>query len=378
MPDGDKLRILYVVPPTRTFAGIERVIDEICAELATARRDTLAVDVLYTSRYADHEPETRPYTTIQTEPKSRRGLMATVRRIAKAKPYDLIVVPQVEATVIFWVACLGLGRKFVCYLHGNPDVEARSTKARILFAMMSSVVVHRLAAVFAISPAQMKFFQRSFPSKTPHFWVPNPIREFANVRPKPLSADGTVTFVNVGRFSYQKGQDVLVRAFATVNRARPQTRLKIVGYGPEESQIVAQIAALGLTDSVVIEHHPHDPRPALEASDIYVSSSRWEGWSLAICEALRFGLPVVATNCDFGPGDILVDERLGQLVPNGDEDGLARAMVSACDSINAQKAHAAFRIAAMNRYSAANVVVEHANALIAAAQGNRKSRLTQA
>jgi glycosyltransferase involved in cell wall biosynthesis len=372
-----RLRILYILPPTPTFAGIERVIDEVCAELARTCGDRFQIDVLYTSQYEGHDPKSRPYASIQARPRSRLGLMSAVRQTVRAKPYDLVVVPQVEATVVFWFACLGLNRKFILYIHGNPALEGRSAKARFLFMLMRRFLIGRLAAVFAISPKQMAYFKQAFPSKTPHFWVPNPVRRFRDRPFKKIADSGVTTFLNIGRFCYQKGQDILVRAFADVRSARPLARLRLVGYGAEKAQLETLISSLGLTGAVSLEYYPDEPSPALESSDIYVSSSRWEGWSLAICEALRFGLPVIATDCDFGPSDILVDERLGQLVKPDDEKALSAAMISACDNINAAREHARFRIDAIDRYSAENIVGDHAAALQAAAQRSRRAPTRQ-
>lgn len=361
------LKILYIVPPTKTYAGIERVIDEICDVLASTYRDQLSIDVLYTSRFPDHPIENRAYNIIQTETKSRRSLLTTIRRVVSGKKYHLVVVPQVEATVVSWVASLGLGRKFVTYLHGNPNLEMRSGRARFLFGLMKTIVLHRLAGVFGIAPKQIASFKANFPSKTPHYWVPNPVRKFEAVE-SPQRDSAVVTYVNVGRFSYQKGQDILLSAFAKLRALRPNVRLKVVGYGAEEADIRASIARLDLQDHVAIEHYPDNPRPALIASDVYVSTSRWEGWSLAICEALRFGLPVVSTDCDFGPSDILTDTRLGRLVPTGDEDALVNAMLTYHDNLRAEQQHAAYRRTFIERFNVETVVHMHAQALTAAAK----------
>jgi len=114
-----------------------------------------------------------------------------------------------------------------------------------------------------------------------------------------------------------------------------------------------------------IEHHPDNPQVALSRSDVYVSTSRWEGWSLAICEALRFGLPVIATDCEFGPSDILTDQRLGLLVPLQEEDKLVNAMLYYCDNLNVEKAYSDYRKGYIDRYSAEKVVHVHADALTA-------------
>jgi glycosyltransferase involved in cell wall biosynthesis len=361
-----RLKVLYILPPTRSYAGIERVIDEICSEIAGRYGGEIDLDVLYTSAYkgANDHPA---YNKIQHCVRGRLDLMRTVRRVARRKDYQLVVVPQVESTVLYWLSCLGTGKKFVLYLHGNPRCEMSHLKAKIMFFVMRTVVLRRLAAVFGTSPKQLRSFRALFPHRAPHFWVPNPVRTFDDADQQRPPGEG-VTFVKVGRFAYQKGHDILLRAFAQVHAARGQARLVLVGYGADEPALRAQITALGLDEAVRIAYLPHSPGPALAAADVYVSASRWEGWSLAICEALRFGLPVVATDCEFGPSDILTDPRLGRLTPPGDEAALAAGMIHYCDHLEEARADAAFRRAYVQRFDAGAVVHVHAEALAAAAR----------
>ncbi|MCS3742182.1 glycosyltransferase [Rhizobium sp. BK661] len=364
-PRGSALKILYIQPGTQSFAGIERVVDTICSNLTERYTDDFDIDVLYTSEH-HNRPSERSYHTIDRRPRGRLQLMTTFRDVIKSKKYDLIVVPQIEPTVIAMASCLGIKRNFVVHLHGNPKRERSHLKARILFFLMKTFFLRRTAYVFGTSPRQLSSFREMFGSKVPQCWVPNPVRKFD--RPEALGGEpGCVTFVNVGRFSHQKGQDILVRAFAEVYKQRKNTRLKIVGHGAGEEDLRRDIERLQLQDVVSIEHHPNDPYPALSTSDIYVSTSRWEGWSLAICEALRFGLPVIATDCEFGPSDILVDGKLGRLVDPDGGPSLVAAMIDYCDDIILAKGDSDFRKSFIDQYSEEKVVEVHATALRAAA-----------
>jgi|GEM_PF-818666 len=366
-----KLKVLYVQPATRFFAGIERVVDEVCCELASKYGDAFEIDVLYLSRFKNFEVKDKPYHHFQMETQGRWDLVRNLRKVIGGKPYDLVVIPQVEPTVIAWFTCLGLGRKFAMHLHGNPRLEQSHFKAKVLFFIMKTIVLSRLAAVFGTSPKQLETFKTMFPSSVPHFWTPNPVRAFDDDEAAVPRDDNVVTFVKVGRFAYQKGQDILIDAFSKLYEQRRNVRLKIVGYGAGEDGIRSQIARLNLQDVVSVEHHPHSPQIPLSQSDVYVSTSRWEGWSLAICEALRFGLPVVSTDCEFGPSDILVDERLGQLVPLPGGDELVDAMLYYCDNIETERAHSEYRKEYVERFSSGEVVHVHAKALGAAARGRR-------
>jgi len=362
------LKILYIVPATKTYAGIERVIDEICSELADKYQHAFEIDVLHLSYYKNYVVKERKYNKIQEDVTSRRSLIHVVRKVVRSKNYDLVVVPQVEATVMSWFSCFGLQRKFVLYLHGNPHLERSHTKARILFYIMDKIVLHRLAGVFGTSPKQIESFKAMYPSAVSHYWVPNPVRKFDAAAKQPNTDSESITFVNVGRFSYQKGQDILLRSFAKLYERRKNVKLRLVGYGDSEPELRDTIKRLGLETIVSIEHHPESPQVALSGSDVYVSTSRWEGWSLAICEALRSGLPVVATDCEFGPSDILTDQRLGLLVPPQEEDELVRAMLYYCDNLHVENSYSDYRKNFINRYSAEKIVHIHADALTLVAQ----------
>lgn len=363
-----KLKLLYIQPGTKSFAGIERVIDSVCTELVTQYQSEFDVDVLYTSIHKNYPVEPRKYNAIRQVAENRRMLLSIIRKTVKRNGYDLVIVPQIEPTVICWFACIGLNQKFAMHLHGNPSLERSHVKAKIMFFVMEKFILRHLSYVFGTSPRQLDAFDAMFASKVPRFWVPNPVRHFEDIAEDARDEARPVAFVNVGRFAYQKGQDILVDAFAKLYRQRTNVRLTLVGHGDDEPALREQVGRLGLTEVVTIEYHPTNPQAALSASDVYVSTSRWEGWSLAICEALRFGLPVVSTDCDFGPSDILTDRRLGMLVSPSNEDELVDAMKYYCDNIAREREFSQYRKAAIDVYSVERVVHTHAEALRLAAQ----------
>lgn len=373
MLDGKRLKILYVQPGTSSFAGIERVVDSICSSLMDKYSDLFDVDVLYTSVHKNKPTERRKYNVIEAIARSRIDLMRKFRQVVGAKDYDLVVVPQIEPTVICMASCIGIRRNFAVHLHGNPRLERSHIKAKILFLMMKLFFLRHIASVFGTSPRQLAAFRAMFGSGTPDYWLPNPVRTF-DLGQIETRSQSEIVFVNVGRFCLQKGQDILLNAFSALYKVRKNARLKIVGYGAGEISIREDIKRLDLEEAVVIEHHPDNPQPALSTSDVYVSTSRWEGWSLAITEALRFGLPVIATDCEFGPSDILVDDRLGRLVPIDDNDKLVEAMIYYCDNVRSEQMHATFRQSYVDRFSPERVVDVHAEALLFAASGVRNTQ----
>jgi glycosyltransferase involved in cell wall biosynthesis len=358
-----KLRVLYLQPGTTIFAGVERVVDTICTELSINHGDEFAVDVLRVSQHRCYPPEPRRYTSLMRPVTSRLGLMWTFRQVVQEKSYDLVVVPQIDPTVIFWFSRLGIRQRIAMHLHGNPRREVGHLKAKILFFLLRHLVLRRITAVFGTSPQQLKSFRQDFNCDRPMFWVPNPVRDFEvpSGFDKPESA--TINFVNVGRYDFQKGQDILIDAFAELYARRKDVRLSLVGHGADEDALSGQIRRLGLSEVIKLEHHPDNPQQVLFASDVFVATSRWEGWSLVICEALRCGLPVVSTDCEFGPSDILVDPRLGRLVPPDDVEALVEAMEYYCDHLAHERQFAAFRREHIDQYSVEKTAKVHADAI---------------
>ncbi len=133
------------------------------------------------------------------------------------------------------------------------------------------------------------------------------------------------TLIAVGRISYEKGFDLLIRAHAKVLKRGIEHNLIIVGDGPHRGKLQDLVQRLEVTDSVFMPGYVENPYPLIKKASALVLSSRFEGLPSVIIEALALGKPVVATACG-GPVEILCDGRNGILVPPEDVDGLADGM----------------------------------------------------
>lgn len=131
--------------------------------------------------------------------------------------------------------------------------------------------------------------------------------------------------MTAGRLVPQKDHASLIRAFALSGLAG-RARLLILGEGPLERDLRRHIAGLGLEGDVLLGGFQPDIRPYLARASGFFLSSVFEGFAIVLAEALRQNLPVAAFDCPSGPREVLEDGRLGQLLPPGDVEGLARAM----------------------------------------------------
>ena len=139
----------------------------------------------------------------------------------------------------------------------------------------------------------------------------------------PEAANFAPYILAAGRLEPQKGFDLLIRAYAQL---RPAQKLVLVGQGKEEANLRALIRDLGLERDVMMVGFQENPYAWMRGAEVFVSSSRYEGFCRVIAEALAVGTPVVATDCPSGPKEVLQDGRYGVLVPNEDPDALAQGI----------------------------------------------------
>lgn len=131
------------------------------------------------------------------------------------------------------------------------------------------------------------------------------------------------TIVSVGRLTRQKSFDVLIKAMRVLHDKNLNYSLKILGEGPDFGQLQALIYELNMTEHIEMLGFKSNPYRHMNAADLFVLSSRYEGLPTVLVEALCIGVPIVSTDCNTGPREILQDGECGLLVPVGDVEKLA-------------------------------------------------------
>jgi glycosyltransferase involved in cell wall biosynthesis len=126
---------------------------------------------------------------------------------------------------------------------------------------------------------------------------------------------------------HQKGFDLLIEAFAIIASQNEQLRLAIAGEGPDLQLLRDLAARLDLAQRVSFLGPIKNLSAVMRKADVFVLSSRYEGFPNVLLEALASGVPVVSTDCPSGPREILGDGSLGLLVPCGSAKALAEAVM---------------------------------------------------
>jgi glycosyltransferase involved in cell wall biosynthesis len=157
-----------------------------------------------------------------------------------------------------------------------------------------------------------------------------------------LWGDAGQRILCAGSLKPQKNHKLLLRAFARIRQ--PGRKLMILGEGPLRPELERLAADLGIGDDLILPGFAVDPWPYYASASLFVLSSDWEGLPLVIPEALYAGLPIVCTDCESGPAELLDGGHYGTLVPCGDEIALAEAIEQALAASNepaSQRARAA-------------------------------------
>jgi glycosyltransferase involved in cell wall biosynthesis len=138
---------------------------------------------------------------------------------------------------------------------------------------------------------------------------------------------GKYHIASVGRLNYQKGFDLLLRAYKKSLRKTSNIHLTIVGDGPERTNLRELAGTLEMMDCVSFVGHQDNPFPLMAHADLFISCSRWEGLPNAVLEALACGTPVLAFDCPGGTGEVIREGQNGWLVPVGDLEAMSRKIV---------------------------------------------------
>lgn len=136
-----------------------------------------------------------------------------------------------------------------------------------------------------------------------------------------------VKFINVGRLSEEKGQTYLIKAFSIVHKEIPNSKLFILGEGLLKRELEAIINEYNLKEDVFLLGFQKNPYKYIKNSDFFVLSSIYEGLPTVLLETLACGIPIISTNCETGPKEILAGGKYGSLVKIMDSKALANKMI---------------------------------------------------
>ena len=149
-----------------------------------------------------------------------------------------------------------------------------------------------------------------------------------------FAKDGPPVLLSVGRLAGQKDLPTLISAFA-IARSKRELRLVLLGEknatAAGKGDIHSLIEGAGVTEDVALLGYDPNPIRYMARADLFLLSSRFEGFPNVLLEAVAAGCPVVSTDCPSGPFELLDGGRYGRLVPVGDPEAMAAAILASLD-----------------------------------------------
>jgi glycosyltransferase involved in cell wall biosynthesis len=290
------------------------------------------------------------------------GIWNNLRRIRALRSVLIQVKPDVavammnRANVLLAFAANGLaGLVAIGSEHTNPALVEPGRMWRFLQRWSYG----KLAAVTALTE-ESKIWLQSNTRAHRVVVIPNGIEwplpvQAPILAPESVDMKGRQVLLAVGRLDIVKGFDHLIEAFATLSGSFPDWILVILGEGPQRKRLEEQISQRRLNRQAFLPGVAGNIAEWYSCADLYVSTSRFEGFGNTLVEALAHALPVVSFDCDTGPRHIIRHGTDGFLVPTGDLSALTSALATLMKDTAMRHAFARRAVEARERFSVSRV-----------------------
>jgi glycosyltransferase involved in cell wall biosynthesis len=245
--------------------------------------------------------------------------------LLESKP-DIAIAMMATGCVTLALAARKTGTVPLGSVRSHPP--SRPTKA--VWRWMQSVTFGQLSAVVALTQTSAAWLAANTNSRRLEV-IPNPVicplpHNEPTIDPGTVCKGDRKIMLAAGRLAPEKRFDLLIEAFPSIAAQHENWDLVIVGDGAEREKLQALIRKSGLDSRIFLPGWAGNLADWYERADLYVMTSRFEGFPNTLAEAMAYGVPAVSFDCDTGPRDIIRDGKDGLLVPPGDTAALKNAL----------------------------------------------------
>lgn len=341
--------------------GAERVAVDLAGHWVAAGHEVMIVTQAAGEAYAVPPGVQRRVLGTDGAGGGLRGLLANLRRVRALRAVlrdfrpDLVLGIMTTSSILAVLAGWGLPLKVIATEHTHPPSQQISG----LWWRLRRWVYPRAARVVALTSGTADWLREHVPGSNLAV-IPNPVNwPLPRGTPQlaPPAVPGRRYLLAVGRLHADKGFGVLVDAYAQIAARHAGWDLVILGEGEERTALQARVDGHGLQARVVMPGRAGNVADWYEAADLYVLSSRFEGLSNSLQEAMASGLAAVSFDCDTGPREIIRDGEDGVLVrPVGDAGALAGALDTVMSDDVERRRMAGQALSVRQRFSAQHIL----------------------
>lgn len=337
-------RIAFFIPALYG-GGAERVTVNLLKGLAGKN---ICIDLVMSNAEGPYLEQVPKYVRIVDLQAGRviKSVLPLTKYLRIYKPYAL--VSHLSHANVIAISAVKLARtktKLIVVEH-DPVSQARFKLLRSYFVPPLMRLLYPLAdVVVAVSQGLANNLNKEFTlSENKVKVIYNPVVDEELIRKAKTSIEhpwfqkeSYPVFLAVGRLTLQKDFSNLIQAFSILRKSRP-ARLVILGEGEARTELELLAAKLGVAVDVSLPGFVENPYAYMYNASAFVLSSQWEALPTVLIEAMACGCPVIATDCPFGPREILEGEKYGYLVPTADPQALSIAMLNVLDDpLNREK-----------------------------------------
>ncbi|WP_051258410.1 glycosyltransferase [Atopococcus tabaci] len=324
---------MAVLVPSMAGGGAEKVVVNLLRNIDKEAFDVHLVLVRAEGPYMDLVPDSISMTDLNA-PRVRYALTKLIKTLNSIQP-ELIfsTLDELNLALVLVKPFLKQSPKLIVREANTPSktLSTLSSLDKTITQFLYRRFYPKADLIIAQCDAMKQDIIRTYnlPSeKITYIYNPLDIHDIRNKALKENPYDTrNINLLAVGRLSYQKGFDVLLRAFKHVLQEEPSARLTLLGEG-ELLEDLSQLAVdLQIDKQVDFSGFKKNPYPYYFHADTYVLSSRWEGFPNSLLEALACGTKVVATDCQSGPREILLNNDYGLLVEEENPEALAAGIL---------------------------------------------------
>jgi glycosyltransferase involved in cell wall biosynthesis len=334
-------KVITLFLPSLEGGGAERVMLNLAIALSQEGQTVDLVLANATGPYLSQVPAALNLVDLKRNG-TLASLPALVRYLRKTRPRAIISALDHANLVAIWAKYLALvPTKVVVTVHCNLSqlmTFSDETKGQLIPILMRLFFRFADNIVSVSEGVKQDLIKTLRLPETKITTIYNPVisqdmieRARETIAHSWLQDNQCPVIVGVGRLNEQKDFATLIYAFAELIKIR-DARLMILGEGEQRQALETLIESLGLHERVELPGFINNPYAYLSRASLFVLSSKWEGLPTVLIEAMALGTPVLSTDCESGPREILHDGLLGELVPMSRPDLLASAMLTTLEA----------------------------------------------
>ncbi len=334
-------KIIFVIP-SLGGGGAERVFATLLSEISLDEFEVILAIGINEGPFLSLVPKNIRIVELGGCKKSSRSFMPLLRLIYKVKPDIVFSTLGMVSTSALCSLFIGRKTRFIARFGNTLSADLDRAKRESFLRYVLQKLSYKLVLLNSEIIAQSDYMKRDIVEYF-SYKKSNLIHVIHNPAPSPTLTSKNHTdneytkLVTVGRFAWQKGYDILLEALKKVIDRGYKIDFSFIGDGIDKQLLVGIVNRLGINTSISFLGFKNEPFQFAKDADIFISSSRFEGFSNVIVESLANGIPVVATDCPSGNREIIIEGENGWLASvEGDRvENLANTIILAINSRNA-------------------------------------------